>query len=217
MGVRSGAPNRREAGSPSKWSTSPWLVALPERVDPVTQVRGALIVASREQLKAIGYFDAYVAGLSPESHAALDELIAASWVPIELAHAHFQAIERLGIDTATVEANTRAVATRLQGIFLSTVVKAARGSGATPLSAVRVLRVLWGRVFTGGAIGVKQTGPKEGVIVVSGNPLLAYRYHRTGVRMHVASAAELFSTRAYVREHSYKADTYELALRVQWV
>jgi hypothetical protein len=82
---------------------------------------------------------------------------------------------------------------------------------------VRALGALWGRTFQGGALGVKQTGPKDGVVHVRGSPLLASRYHRTGLRMHVQTATDLFSERAFVREQSYKANLHELALRVQWV
>ena len=196
---------------------SDWLIALPLRVPPVTLVRGTLLVASREQLRAIGAFDRYAEALAPEPRSALASLISASWAPIELAHAHFTAVETLGIDLATIEANTGATAKKLNGMLISAVGKAARASGATPVAAVRLLHTLWVRVFTGGAIGMKQAGPKEIMVIVSGHPLLAYRYHRTGLRVYLTHAVGMLSERAYVREQAYKPAAHELTLRVQWV
>jgi hypothetical protein len=106
-------------------------------------------------------YEAYEAGLSPASRAALRQVIAASWNPIELAHDHFGAIERLGLDTALVEANTGAVASKLHGALVATLARAARISGVTPLAALRMLAQFWHRLFDGGAIGLSQRGPKD--------------------------------------------------------
>jgi hypothetical protein len=183
----------------------------------MTHVRGTLIVASRDQMKAIGEYDRYLEALAPEANVELVSLIAASWVPIALASAHFEAIDKLDLKADVVEAATGAVAAKLHGVLLRTVAKAAQASGATPLSVVRALGTVWGRTFRGGAVAVKQTGPKDGMVVVVGNPLAASRYHRTGVRVHIQAAADLFSERAFVREQSYKPAQQELAIRVQWV
>ncbi len=183
----------------------------------MTHVRGTLIVASRDQMRAVGEYERYLSALAPQANVELVSLIAASWVPIELAMAHFDAIDKLDLETDVIEAATGAVAAKLHGVLLGTVAKAAQASGATPLSVVRTLGTLWGRTFRGGAVGVKQTAPKEGVVFVVGSPLLASRYHRTGIRVHIQVAADLFSERAFVREQSYKASHQELAIRVQWV
>lgn len=191
-----------------------WLVPLPARVEAVTHVRGSLLVASREQLRAGGFFEAYAAALAPAQREALGEVIAASWIAIGLAHAHFEAIDSLGVDPAAVERNTRAVANKLNGVFLATAVRVA---GVTPWSGARILPAAWKRVFRGGAIGLQRVGPKEGTVVASGNPLMKHRYHRSGFRVHVQRGLELFSRRSFVRELSYESDWHELSLRLQWV
>jgi hypothetical protein len=183
----------------------------------VSHVRGTLIVASREQIRAMGEYQRYLATLPPEANHELVSLIAASWVPLPLAQVHYAALDRLEIPMETIEDASRAVATKLHGVLLGTVAKAVRAAGANPLSVARALGQLWGRMFQGGGVGVKQTAAREGFVYLTGSPLLASRYHRTGVRTHVQTAADIFSERAFVREHSYKAAFHELVIRVQWV
>jgi hypothetical protein len=184
---------------------------------PVTLVRGTLLVASREQVGALGLHGRYEAALSVAANHQLAELIAASWVPVGLALEHFRAIDQLELPLDVVEKATGAVAAKLQGSVLRTVAKVVQASGASPLSIVRTVGMLWGRTFQGGAIEVQSTGPREGLVRLLGSPLLASRYHRTGVRVHVQRASDLFSSQATVREQSYKGAAQELTLRVQWV
>jgi serine/threonine protein kinase len=194
-----------------------WVVSLPEPISPVTRVRGMLLVASREQLRSMQRYDEYQRFLTPGSRSALDEITAASWIPLDLARCHFEAVERLELDTALVESNTAAVADKVTGILLSTVVRAARVSGITPLATIRTAARLWRRIFDGGAVGVSQVAPKELFVFFSGNPLLSYRYHRTGTRMHLTNIVTPLSERAAITEHTFDPLAHELVLRVQWV
>lgn len=194
-----------------------WVRPLESHVAPMTHVRGTLLVASRDQIPGGGRIRPVRRGAGRGGEGQLASLIAASWVPVELAAAHFAAIDRLELPLQVIEKATGTVAAKLQGSVLRTVAKAAQASGATPLSVVRALGMLWGRTFRGGAVGVKQTGPKEGTVYVVASPLLASRYHRTGLRVHVQAASDLFSHRAVVREIAYKPAAQELTLRVQWV
>jgi hypothetical protein len=180
------------------------------------RVRGTLIATSREQLKVAGVFASYCEKLTPEAHSVLSQVIAASWVPVALAHAHFAAIDRLGLDVATIEANTSLVASKLNGVFLGTVAQAARAAGVTPWAGIRVVTATWRRVFKGGALAIQRVGPKEANLVSVGNSLLVHRYHRVGFRMHVTGAVQIFSARPFVREVSYEPATQWLSLRLQW-
>src|SRR5271165_5507186 len=105
------APNGPEGGET-------WVRPLESKVVPMTHVRGTLLVASREQLRAVGEFDRYDAALADTAKAQLTSLIAASWVPVDLASAHFAAIDRLELPVQVVEKATGAVAAKLQGTVL---------------------------------------------------------------------------------------------------
>jgi hypothetical protein len=194
-----------------------WLVPLPARVQMVSHVRGSMLVASREQVRVMGAFERYTAELAPDSKLELGEVIAASWVPIGLAHAHYAALDRLNMDPQAIEQAVSVVASKLSGIFLGTTAQAARVAGVTPWAGARILGATWRRLFKGGAPALKRVGPKEGLVVAAGNPLLMHRYHRIGLRVHVARAAELFSQRSLAREISYEETSHTLTVRLQWV
>jgi hypothetical protein len=194
-----------------------WLRPLDAEIHPVTHVRGTAVLASRDQIKALGEYDRYLAHLPAKVNHEFVSLIAASWVPVALVQAHYDAVDQLNIAAEAIESAAREVAVRLHGVLLGAVTKAARASGANPLSVVRALGMLWPRTFRGGALGVRQTSPKEGLVYFTGTSLLASRYLRTGLRSHVQIAADIFSERAWVREQYYKPAFHELVIRVQWV
>jgi hypothetical protein len=194
-----------------------WLRPLDAEIQPVTHVRGTAIAASRDQIKAMGQYDRYLAHLPSQANHELVSLLAPSWVPVALVKAHYDAIDHLDITAEAIENAARAVAVKLHGVLVGAVAKAARASGANPLSVVRALGMLWPRTFRGGALGVRQTAMKEGFVYFTGTSLLASRYLRVGLRSHVQIAADIFSERALVREQSYKPAFHELVIRVQWV
>lgn len=184
---------------------------------PLTHVRGTLLVASRDQMRALDFFSRYEAELSPPARESLTTLIAASWVPVDLALEHFRALDRLDLPTHVIETATGAVAARLQGTLVRTLAAAVQATGGSPLTIVRMVGMLWGRTFQGGHIEVQSSGPREGFVRMTGSPLLASRYHRTGVRVHVQAVAGSFSKNAHVREQVVRSRSNELCLRVQWV
>jgi len=101
-----------EARAEGQVADGTWVLPLPPRVEPVTHARGSLLVASREQLRAGGVFDAYAAALAPAEREALGQVIAASWIPITLAHAHFEAIDSIGVDPAGLRSDSELSAAR---------------------------------------------------------------------------------------------------------
>lgn len=194
-----------------------WVVPLPTRVEPVRGVRGTFIVASRAQIRAFGRFEAYERALSPGDRSSLEAVIAASWVPMELAHAHFQSIETLGILESEVLEGAKSVSDKLHGVFLGTLVKTVRLAGITPWTGFTMAAKLWPRIFNGGALGVQEAGPKEARIVMSGNPLFRYAYHRVAVRGHVRLTTQVFVKIAHVREESCDPERGVLSLVASWV
>jgi hypothetical protein len=204
----------------SSRSTERWVVRLPpdaSSAPPVTHLRGSLVVSGRGHLRATGAFGAYEANLSSDARAELEGVIAASWLPIRLAHAHFEALDRVGLDESTIVQNTNATATKLHGVFLTTAVKALGGAGATPEFVLAMADKLWVRLFQGGAVGVQKAGPKDARVVILGDPLVRYRYHRVGFRVHIAMALRHFTHQSYVREESSDLDRATISFLLQWV
>jgi hypothetical protein len=184
----------------------------------VSHVRGTILVASRDQLRASGRFAEYESFLSPEARAALDDVLVASWQRLSLANEHYAAVDQLGFTDAEVAALTSSAAEKLHGIFLSTLSKMIRTSGVTPCWAVPLTGRIWSRLFVGGAVAVAQAGPKDARVVVAGLPLLKSRYLRAGLAQHLATAIGLVvASRPYVQPRRLDLSRGRAEFLIQWV
>src|SRR5580704_12438920 len=96
-----------------------WVVPLARPLVRTHMVRGSLLVTSREQLRAAGFFEAYNAHLGEAARRELDGLVAASWLSIELAHDHFTALDAVGLSDSEIFACTRLTAEKLHRTGLS--------------------------------------------------------------------------------------------------
>jgi hypothetical protein len=105
---------------------------------------------------------------------------------------------------------------RIQGTFLGTMVRAAKGAGVTPWVALANSRKLYDRLFQGGDIAVVKIGPKEARVEIAGQPLCPIAYWRGGFRGVYQAALTLFCTKAYVTEMSRTITGTSMVMRVAW-
>jgi len=194
-----------------------WLVPIAATVVPTRAVRGTLLVSSRAQLRRAGLFEAYRCHLSESARTTLDGSIAASWIPIDIAHAHFAAVDALDLLESDILAFTRLAGEQQHHVFLSTALRLVRATGLTPWTALPAFSKIWDRVFEGGALGVQQTGPKDARVVVASHPLVRHRYHRLGLRAHIELMLSFCAERAYVREAEYHPNSGTMAVVARWV
>jgi hypothetical protein len=187
-----------------------------ERLLPVSAVRSTLIASSLRTLRECGRFDAYLATLDPAWHEAILHAVAGVWLPIEAGLAHYTACDRLGFSVTQQLANGRAVGDRIQGTFLSSMVRAAKGVGTTPWSAVAYSGKLYSRLFEGGGICVTKLGPKEARVEIANNPLVSVSYFRNGLRGLYQVAIELFCSKAYVTDVPGGALERSCAMKISW-
>jgi hypothetical protein len=197
-----------------------WVRPLPEphELKIVSHIRGTLLVASRTQIRSSGRFDAYERLLASSTRRSLEEVVPASWLPIDLAVEHWDAIDRLDIPEAEVLELTSAAARQTQGVLLSTLSKMAQTGGLTLWSAVPLSGRVWERMFVGGALAVAREGPKDAVVVVAGHPLIRSRYHRLGIGQHLTNAVHfVVGKRAYVRQRHADPEGGRAEFLVLWV
>lgn len=180
-------------------------------------MRGTLLMAARTQLRLSGLFEAYDRGLTAEARQQLEGVMAGTWTPIALAHAHFAAVDALELSEAAILENQRAGATKLHEVFLSTAFRLVRESGLTPWTGMPALAKVWERMFDGGAVGVQQVGPKDARLHIVAHPLLRYRYHRIGMRAHAEKVLGLCTVRVFVHEVAREASADALTLLARWV
>ncbi len=167
---------------------------------PLTHVRGTLIVASLKALEKRGHTSRYLAALSDENRAAIQTIIATTWVSEPIAMAHYTACEALGLSSQEAHAIGAEVGVRIRATFLGTLLGAARAAGTTPWTYFESIPRVFSRVCMGGAVAVYKLGPKEARAEWYGLRGLGVSYFRAAFRGANQAIVELFCTKAYVSE-----------------
>lgn len=179
----------------------------------VTQVRGSLIASSLSTLRQRELFERYEPLLEPAYREQVLYCVAASWLPTEVAMAHYRACDAMGVSDRELDALGNEVSKRIMGTFLATMVRSARHVGnSIPL---RQYPRLWERLLIGGSCRVRMFGPKDARIESYGVPMFSYRYFRVGYAGLVRGASLLFRTAAHVRVRN--ASDESLVLDLSWV
>lgn len=183
----------------------------------VRQVRGSLLASSLQTLRELGYYERYVTHLPEKFRESVLFALASSWLPVEVAEAHYQACDDLQLDEAQIVAMGEAVSKRIMGTFLATMLRSGRSLGATPtpwLVLCQYHRVCE-RIMDGGRFMVTQLGPKDAVVQTRGLPLFCFRYFRVATLGMFRSGVNVFARSCFARELIASRDTLTVSLR--WV
>jgi hypothetical protein len=195
-------------------------LALPsprDRLAPTTSFRSTWLVSSLETLRAHDLVERYFELLPAEHEPAMRSIIAGAWVPIDLAIAHYETCDRLGLTPGEQLRIAREVTGRSQSTVLSFATSLARGVGATPWTALGHFQRLWDRMFEGGGVAVYKLGPKEVRIEMLGCRLAHVQYFRAGLRGVVLGVGELFARTIYVTEVPTPKEPTSIVFRGSWV
>jgi len=182
----------------------------------VSHIRSTLIASSIRSIEVRGKGADYAARLDPQYRETVLSSIAAEWLTIEAGIAHYTACDALGFSVAEAVQIGTDVGGRIQGTFLGTMVRAAKGVGVTPWVALGNSRKLYDRLFQGGDIGVVKIGPKEARVEIVGQPLCPNVYWRAGFRGVYQAALGLFCTKAYVTDVPRALTATSMAMRAAW-
>jgi hypothetical protein len=192
------------------------VLAFPSAIRPLRHVRSTLILASIESIRKSERFEEYELALPPEHRGAVLGAIAATWLPIDVALAHYSACDALGLSADQQVQAGHKTFLGARPTLLGTAVALARTAGFTPWQAFPLYQRFWERGMDGGGLSVVRVGPKDAHITIVECGLVASAYFRNGLRGLCASLTQLFCARAYVTERSHASDG-TLVLRVQWV
>jgi hypothetical protein len=176
------------------------ILALPTPLRPVRRMRSTVLIASVASVRRHGRFDEYERALAPEHKEAVLRAVAATWVPMDVAAAHYAACDALGLSPEQQVLAGRGTFDGARNTLMGTAVGLARGAGVTPWLVLPMLHRMWDRGCDGGGVLVARAGPKDAHVDVVQCALLASPYMRHGLRGLFASLLELFCTRAYVTE-----------------
>ncbi len=187
-----------------------------DRLDPVTQFRSTLLTSSLKSIRERGHGDRYLSLLPAKHHDAVRASIAGVWLPLELGLAHYDACEALGLSTQEQIEIGEEVGLKIQGTFLGTMLKLAKGAGVTPWLCLGQYQRLWERLMIGGGVRVTKVGPKEARLECFDFPFSRIPYFRTAFRGVNAASCELFCNKAYAEEIKKLCTATTLGYRLSW-
>jgi hypothetical protein len=192
------------------------IVDLPEKFEPVRHIRSTLLMSSYASIRDAGYDAAYRAALPKQHHAAIFEAVAATWIPIEVAVAHYLACGTLGLSHDTQLALGRVAGEKIHRTILGTVVRMAKASGVSPWAVISQFQRFWNRAFDGGGIRIIKSGPKEAQLEIHGAANADCPYWRAALCGLAMGVLELFCQKAYMHETTKKRVPGFASFRVQW-
>jgi hypothetical protein len=193
------------------------VVPLPESFTLITHVRSTLLVSSLGTLKEAGLLDRYNDRLKPAVRAQMGDLLAGAWVGVDLADAHYQACDALGVAPAQQFELGRAVGLKIDKTIAATVLAAAKQMGATPWLFLSQLGRLYPRLVMGGAVACFRVADKEAIIEHHKAALFRVAYLRNAYRGAIQGICERFCTKAYVKPREVSEDGLKVSFRVSWV
>lgn len=190
----------------------------PRPLEPVTAVRSTLITSSLTALRNRGLFERYDALQTSPHRQQLLNLVAGEWLPGEVAFAHYQACDALGLGVDEQIAIGKDVSRRIHETFLNLVVKAARGVGMTPWLLLPQGNKMQTRLAIGGGVRITKLGPKSVRIELARLPHLVIPYVRHGMLGLYTAAVELLASNVTAR--IVKSESFDPArlfvLRIDW-
>jgi hypothetical protein len=182
----------------------------------VTLVRSTLLASSILGVRKRGLIADYERFLPAEMHDAVLNAVTGSWLPVEVAMAHYRAVESLQRPVAEQYAAGEHVADRIQNSVLRTLVRVAKNVGVTPWTGLDYFPRLWDRLLMGGSPAVYQLGPKEARVEIRGVPMIEFACFRNGWRGMFGGSGRLFANQVFVHEITRYTTKTDTAFRISW-
>jgi hypothetical protein len=175
------------------------VLPFPDRIVPVRHARSTVLLGSIASIRESGRFERYAASIVPEHRDALLQAVAGTWIRVEVARSHYSACDSLGLSPEQEVDLGRGIFRRTGDTMFGTVIRLAKGAGATPWTLLPQLQRFWERGYDGGGLCVQKLGPKEARIELVQCSIVESRYFRNAVRGLVGCILQLFCTRVYGR------------------
>ena len=170
------------------------LIEFPQPLEPVTAVRSTLITSSLASLRTRGLFERYAKlQRSPHREAILSS-VAGAWLDLDVAAAHYQACDALGLSRDEQLDIGKDVSKRIHETFLRTILSAARGVGLTPWVLLRRSDSVQTRLNRGGGVRLTRLTARAARIEVAKHPLLELSYFRHGLLGIYLAAVDLMAS-----------------------
>ena len=162
-------------------------------VEPVTEVRSTLLLAGIQSVRAQGLYPQYSDVLSPGVRERIVGLAGGIWVPVELAVAHYSALERLAIGRLTIEALGAEVAERTWKHILAPVFARAKRIGPKPWEAFSHTHETVKLNWRGGDVQITKEGETQALYEWVRQPCANVPYFVTSFGSFMRALTNLFS------------------------
>jgi hypothetical protein len=186
------------------------------RVAATRRFRSTWLCSSLAALRERGLFTRYLTFLPTEYHPVVAATLAGTWLPIEVAVAHYRACDQLELGSLEILSIGHEVTNRVHGSALRMVLTLAQGLGVTPWTALSRATSLWKRCWDGGEVSVTELGPKEARVAIAGWPCAGTNYCRVACRGMLTAVIAPFCGKAYVREEPRLCGSHTLGYVVAW-
>lgn len=185
--------------------------------EPARAVRSTLLQSSLSFLRERGHFERYYELLEPRHRETIVQSMAPSWMPIDVAIAHYAACDALALSPGEQAAIGESVGKRVQGTMISSFMRAAREAGVTPIFYLSRFDRLYRRLIQGGSTQVTRTGPKDVEVELWGARLPRHPYFRVAFTGLCRASLTFFGSRGFAREVSYLPECDRLVISISWV
>jgi hypothetical protein len=181
-------------------------------------LRSTVVASGITVFRERGLLEAYSANLAPKTRDILLTTVAGTWLPVDLALAHFAAVDAIGL-SAEQSFDIGATSARRFGETLwGTAMRMARAAtGVDPWTVFGIYDRLWKRSFDGGGYVVTRGGPKEALVEIRAMPFARHAYFRDALRGTHHALLNLLAQAVYVREMPRKTHPEGFTMRVSWV
>lgn len=209
---------RPSLSMPEDLETNEIIVPHGADIHPVTAVKNVVLLSSLTQLENGGHLERYTELVDPEVLERVRSGLATEWAPIELAEAHYQACDGLGLNDDELAELGRRVGDRLQATTLVSSAKKVRELGFDHWEAGGSLYRMWARLYQGGSVQVVKVAARAKVLELVGFRLGRYRYYRNAQLFVIRAAHEALGAHLEsVRNLSYNAVRDEMRVRIAWL
>ena len=193
------------------------LIPHDEDFQPLMAVRNTVLQASLGELREAGYFERYASNIAPSVLQELSSNLAPSWVPIELADAHYEACDRMGLNAEELQRIGHAVGVRVRQTSIVVADNRTSNAPVDVWTIVGQLHRVWKRVYQGGSVQIVKIGPREELIELRGHSLYRHPYFRFGSLAAITAAHEAVGARIELNKIvRYDALTHETVIHLAW-
>jgi hypothetical protein len=193
------------------------LYELPTNLMSLDAVRGTVFFLDWRWLRTLDLYDRYVTHIQPAARAALLDVTTGEWVPVELLHAHYRALDAMGLTREQAMSCGVSVGEAMHGPMLRTIVKLAGHLGATPWSAIGQAHKLWSRSWRGGGIFPTRLGDKAARLEFVKNPASRSAFHRGSVAGAISVGIGWLCKTHTIREIDAERRGDSFVLHAEWV